>query len=283
MHRHLKRLRSLSLALLMSSLIGAPAALAQCGNDGAGFDRWLGQYKQQKLGVSPATLTAGLSGVTYDSNVIRLDRGQKSFKLSFEQFYARRVSDSLISRGRRQMQTHAALLQRVEQRFGVPGEVLVSIWGLETNYGSDAGGKHSIVRSLATLAYDCRRSDFFTNELTSALKIIDRGDIPAAQMVGGWAGEIGPMQFLPSSYAKHAVDFDGDGRRDLFRSIPDMMASTANYLKAYGWQAGQPWTPGTSNWAALQGWNKAEVYQKTIAAMASRLRDGGAAQRRAGQ
>lgn len=266
-------------AVLAAALSIAGRAEAQpCGSDGAGFERWLGQFRADaaRQGISQPTLAAALQSVSYDSSVIRLDRGQKSFKLSFEEFYARRVSDSLINRGRRLMQQHAGLLDRIEKRFGVPGAVLLSIWGLETNYGSDGGGKHYIVQSIATLAYDCRRSEFFRGHLIDALKIIDRGDITAAQMRGGWAGEIGPMQFLPGSYSKFAVDFDGDGRRDLFRSVPDFLASTANFLKGNGWQAGQPWTPGTANWEALKTWNKAEVYQKTIAVMAARLADRGA-------
>jgi lytic murein transglycosylase len=263
------------IASLVSGLVGlaGTARAAECGNDGSGFDAWLARYKREiaAQGISQRAIAQGLGGVTYDPNVIRLDRSQRSFKLSFEQFYARRVSNALIRRGQRMMQTHAATLDRIERRFGVPGSILMAIWGLETSYGGDVLGKFSIVRSLATLAYDCRRSEFFTNELNHALHIIDRNDVPASQMRGGWAGEIGPMQFLPSSYDKFAVDFDGDGHRDLFHSIPDMLASTANFLKGHGWQAGQPWTPGSANWSALQQWNKAEVYQRTIATMAMKI------------
>ena len=169
------------------------------------------------------------------------------------------------------MQTHAGLLGRIEKQFGVPGAVVVAIWGLETNFGGDGGGGKSILTSLATLAYDCRRTDFFTNELNNALRIVDRGDMSPAQLRGGWAGEIGPMQFLPSSYIKYAVDFDGDGRRDLISSVPDMLASTANFLKGKGWRAGAPWTPGTANYVALQEWNKAEVYSQTIAVLAAKF------------
>ena len=259
-------------AVFMLWAAGAAQA-AECGNDAGGFEPWLARYKggAASQGIKPSTIANALSGVSYDPLVVRLDRSQRSFKLSFEQFYARRVSNALINRGQRMLQAHQGTLQRIEQRFGVSGAVLVSIWGLETNYGSDGGGRHSIMRSIATLAYDCRRSDFFRNELISALRIIDRGDMSAEQMRGGWAGEIGQVQFLPSSYYKYAVDFDGDGRRDLVRSVPDMLASTANFLKAKGWRAGQPWGPGTANYAALQEWNKAEVYSRTIAVMASKL------------
>ncbi len=266
-------------AVLVLAALAAPTggAVAQsCGNDAAGFDRWLGQFKSQAAsqGISQATLATALQGVTYDHTVIRLDRGQRSFKLSFEEFYQRRVGESLIRKGRQRMDQHRALLDRIEKQFGVPREIIMAIWGLETNYGSDGGGKFSILQSLATLAYDCRRTDFFRGQLLDGLRIIDRGDIPAAQMRGGWAGEIGPMQFLPTSYVKHAVDFDGDGRRDLFRSIPDMLASTASFLKNSGWQRGQPWGEGTANYAVIREWNKAEVYVKTISVMGQKLAGG---------
>jgi lytic murein transglycosylase len=174
------------------------------------------------------------------------------------------------------MQQHAGLLSNIEKRFGVPPAILTAIWGLETNYGADGNGGRSIIRSLATLAYDCRRSAFFTNELTNALRIVQRGDMSVGQLRGGWAGEIGPMQFLPSSYVKYAVDFDGDGRRDLMRSVPDMLASTANYLKSKGWKGGQSWGPGSANHEVIREWNKADVYVRTISTMAMKLSAGGA-------
>ena len=260
------------LALATGAVPGVALAQA-CGNTAAGFEPWLAAYRQRVAaqGISQATLTAALAGVAYDQGVINLDRGQKSFKLSFEEFYARRVSNALISRGRALIAQNQAVIDRIEKQFGVPGAVIVSIWGLETNYARGTGGGRSIFKSLATLAFDCRRSKFFENELTSALQIIQRGDKTVAQMRGGWAGEIGPMQFLPSSYVKFAVDYDGDGRRDLFNSVPDMLASTANFLKSYGWRAGQPWAPGSANYNVIKEWNKAEVYQRTIAAMATQM------------
>ncbi len=162
------------------------------------------------------------------------------------------------------------MFDRIEKRFGVPAPIIVAIWGLETSYGA-LGNKMSIVRSLATLAYDCRRSAFFRNELVSALKIVQRGDMSPTQLRGGWAGEIGQTQFLASAYYKFAVDFDGDGRRDLIRSIPDSLASTANFLRSYGWQSGQSWHPGSTNYNVIQQWNKAQVYVRTIAVMADKL------------
>ena len=261
---------------LMLASLPASAGAADCGNDGAGFDAWLARFKRTAAsqGISPAAISSALAGVSYDPTVIRLDRSQRSFKLSFEEFYARRAGPGLIRRGQALMRTHQATLARIEQRFGVPGAILITIWGLETNYGADSSGKFSVIRSLATLAYDCRRSEFFTGHLLDAVRIVQRGDLTPAQMRGGWAGEIGHTQFLPSGYYKYAVDFDGDGRRDLERSIPDMLASTANFLKGHGWQAGQGWEPGSANYAVIKDWNKAEVYQRTIAVMASKLAAG---------
>lgn len=269
-----RMLGRLALAAALAIPLATVSRAQSCGNGPEGFDRWIAAYKSraQSQGISAGTIQRGLAGVDYNRRVISLDRGQKSFKLSFEQFYARRVSTSMIRRGHGIIAQRKALFDRIESRFGVPPEILVSIWGLETNYGGDNLGKFSIIESLATLAYDCRRSAFFENELTNALRIIDRGDIPVERMRGGWAGEIGPMQFLPSSYMKYAVDFDGDRHRDLFRSVPDMLASTANYFKQKGWRAGQPWGEGTHNYNVIREWNKAEVYVKTIATMAQRMR-----------
>src|SRR5205807_4927691 len=160
------------------------------------------------------------------------------------------------------------VLGRIEQAYGVPGEVLVAIWGLETDFGGNIG-KFPTLRSLATLAYDCRRSDLFKAELMDALRIVERGDIAPQDLRGAWAGEIGQTQFMPSSYIKFAVDFDGNGRRDLLRSAPDVLASTANFLASYGWQRGKDWEPGSPHLAAIQPWNKSEVYAKTIAYFAS--------------
>lgn len=265
-----------ALAACAVAVLPVAASAASCGNGPQGFNAWIAAYKgrAKAAGISEKAINAGLAGVSYDAGVVRLDRNQKSFKLSFEQFYKRRVSSSLIARGKQRMATHKGLLDRIQKQYGVPPAVIVSIWGLETNYGADGHGGKSIVRSIATLAYDCRRSAFFENELTNALRIIDRGDMTPSQLVGGWAGEIGPMQFLPSSYIKHAVDFDGDGRRNLKSSVPDMLASTAKFLKAHGWQAGQPWGPGTHNFNVIKGWNRAEVYQRTIAVMSTKLAGG---------
>jgi lytic murein transglycosylase len=171
------------------------------------------------------------------------------------------------------MQQYGSLLSRIEQQYGVPGGVLVAIWGLETDFGA-GNGNFATIRSLASLAYDCRRPDKFRSELIAALQIVNRGDMNAADMHGAWAGEIGQTQFLPSSYLKFAVDFDGNGRRDLIHSVPDVLASTANYLKGYGWHSGQPWGEGTANFQVLLQWNASQVYTETVAYFAEQLENG---------
>lgn len=254
------------------ALIAAPALAAKCGHDEGGFSSWLSQFKKEAeaKGISSKTLSSALSGVGYEERIIALDRSQKSFKLSFNQFYARRVDRAMINKGKGLMQTHAGTLSRIESAYGVPAEVVVAIWGLETGYGRNSGNTPAFP-SLATLAYDCRRSEFFTNELMSALRVVQRGDMSPSQMRGAWAGEIGQTQFLPSSYEKYAVDFDGNGRRDLINSTADVLGSTANYLRAYGWKKGAPWSPGSHNYRVLYEWNKADVYVQTIAKMASEM------------
>jgi lytic murein transglycosylase len=262
--------------VLLPAAVPASAVARECGSGGGGFDAWLSQFRAKAAaqGISAGTMASALGGVAYDPRVIRLDRSQHSFKLSFEAFYARRVGSALIGRGRARMRAHGATLSRIEKQFGVPAEVVVAIWGLETNYGADTGARFSIIRSLATLAYDCRRSPFFSGQLLDALRIVERGDMTPGQLRGGWAGEIGQTQFLPTPYVRYAVDFDGDGRRDLVSSVPDALASTASFLKGHGWQAGQSWEPGSANYAVIKEWNRAEVYQRTIAVMAAKLRGG---------
>ena len=259
--------------LALSALLATTTAeAAQCGNGAGGFQTWLGQFKREAAakGISARTIKRALSGISYNPKIIRLDRGQRSFKQSFAQFYKRRASPWLLKKARGKLKRHARLLSGIEKRYGVPPEIIITIWGMESTFGS-LSGKMNIVRSLATLSYDCRRAAFFTNELLAALRIIQRGDMSPKQMRGGWAGEIGQTQFLASSYVKYAVDYDGNGRRDLIRSVPDVLASTANFLQRHGWQRGQPWGPGTRNFAVLKQWNRATVYQRTIAKAANVL------------
>jgi lytic murein transglycosylase len=248
-------------------LSASPTLAAQCGGD---FASWLAGFRQEAAAQGiPARALAALDGVAPDPQVISLDRRQGVFRQSFAQFSGHRIAERL-GKGKRMMQTHAALLQRIEGQFGVPGSILISIWGLETDFGVDIG--HTpVLRALATLAHDCRRTQMFQGELMAALQIIGRGDLSPAEMRGAWAGEIGQAQFLPTNYIKFAVDFDRNGRRDLIHSVPDTLASIANLLKSFGWQRGGGYREGSANFSVLAAWNKSTVYQQTIAAFAERL------------
>jgi lytic murein transglycosylase len=255
-------------AALMTPAAPALAAVA-CGT--GSFEAWLADFKTDAAakGISAAAIASGLNGVTLDRAILARDHSQQVFSQSFEEFSGRMVPPRL-SRGSSMMKQYGSVLGRIEQTYGVPGEVLVAIWGLETDYGVNIG-KFPTFRSLATLAYDCRRSEMFRAELMDALRIVERGDLAPQEMRGAWAGEIGQTQFMPSSYIKFAVDFDQNGRRDLLRSPPDVLASTANFLVGYGWQRGKGWEPGSPNFAVIQQWNKSEVYAKTIGYFATQL------------
>lgn len=267
-----KAMKTICTAALLALGLGTAAHAATCGDSAGGFSTWLEEFKgeAQAKGISAKTLNTALANVSYDKKVIQLDRNQKSFKLSLEEFMERRAPASYVKKAKGIMQKNGKLLSSIESRYGVQPEVLVAIWGMETGFGSNSGDM-SILRSLATLAYDCRRSDFFTNELYAALEIVQRGDKSPGQMKGAWAGEIGQTQFLASNYLKYAVDFDGDGRRDLISSKPDVLASTANFLRAHGWQAGAGYGPGEANYAVFKDWNRAGVYQQALALFASKI------------
>jgi len=264
----IRRFAATGLALAVASLTTAPALAAQCGGD---FNAFLSAFSREAAAqeISPQVIQTAFAGLTPDPRVIQLDQRQGVFKQTFEQFGPPRVAARIV-KARSLISKHADLLQRIEQQFGVPGGVVISIWALETDFGVGMG-KHPVVRAVATLAHNCRRTEMFQRELMSALTIVNRGDMSNEQLVGAWAGEIGQTQFLPSSYVKFAVDFDGNGRRDLIRSVPDALASTANYLQGYGWQKGGPLAEGTHNFSVLKEWNRAEVYQKTIALFTQRL------------
>jgi len=273
-HRLFAAVKALSVfkALMIAALLGwlvDPALAASC--DTGNFAAWLDDFKTEAAGkgIASATLAAALSGVTLDQGVLGRDHSQRVFSQSFEEFSGRMVPPRL-TRGANMLKQYGSVLGRIEQAYGVPGEVLVAIWGLETDFGVNTG-KFPTIRSLATLAYDCRRAETFRSELMDALRILDRGDLAPPEMRGAWAGEIGQTQFMPSSYLKYAVDFDANGHRDLLHSPADVLASTANYLSSYGWQRGKDWQPGSANFAVIQQWNKSEVYARTIAYFASQL------------
>jgi lytic murein transglycosylase len=262
----------LAFVMLWLGAVAAPAlAAAPCGGD---FGAWLEGVMQEAAaaGISQRTIQSALGGLTYDPGIIARDHAQGVFRQSFEQFSGRMVPPRL-QRGAKLLKQYAPVFARIEQQFGVPGPVIVAIWGLETDFGANSGNFPTI-RALATLAYDCRRPDKFRGEVIAALQIVDRGDMNPGEMRGAWAGEIGQTQFLPSSYLKYAVDYDGNGRRDLIHSVPDVLASTGNYLKGYGWKRGQPWGEGSANFQVLLQWNASQVYTKTVAYFAERLAAG---------
>src|ERR1700716_696440 len=265
------RMRKFCLVILFGTVIATPSYAARCGGDFNSFVAAM-SAEAQAAGVSPAVVSQALSGVTQDPAVLNFDRRQRgTFKKSFEQYVSTRVGAGRINMGRQMLQRHAALLARIEQQFGVPRQIVVAIWGLESDFGKGDIGKMPVIRTLATMAHDCRRTELFQGELLAALKILQRGDLPLRDLIGAFAGEIGQTQFLPSSYIKYGVDFDGNGHVDLRHSVPDVLASTANLLHTSGFKMGAPYGEGTANFEAMREWNRATIYRKTIAYFADQL------------
>ncbi len=266
-------MKKIGLGLVVAVLMGSPSVhAAQCGGDFRSFVSAMSNEAAAQ-GVSSDVIASALGNVTVDQSVLAFDRRQRgTFNKTFEQYVATRVGAGRINMGRAMLQRHAALLGRIEKQFGVPRQLIVAIWGLETDFGKGDMGRLPVFRVLATMAHDCRRTELFQRELLSALKIVQRGDLKLGDMVGAYAGELGQTQFLPSSYIKYGVDYDGDGHVDLKHSIPDVLASTANLLKTAGWKAGEPYGEGTANFEAMREWNRAVVYRKTIGYFADRLR-----------
>ena len=267
-------MRLLSLTTLFCGLVfAAPVWAAACGGDFSAFLTTMAR-DAAAAGVSRTVVDSAFAGLTPDGSVLAFDRRQRStFRKSFEDYAATRVVPARIRRAKQLMARHAALLARIERQFGVPATLLMAIWTLESDNGTGDMGKLPVIRTLATLANDCRRSELFQSELIAALKIIQRGDLSQRELIGAYAGEIGQTQFLPSSYIKYGVDFDGDGRVDLRHSVPDVLASTANLLKANGWRAGAPFGDGTANFEVMREWNRSDVYRKTMALFAERLKE----------
>jgi len=246
---------SLVVLLALASTAGTADA-AQCGSTSAGFDTWKQQYaaEARARGVSAATIAA-LMDASYATATIAADRGQKSFKLSLDQFMAKRGGAAITAKGRKLKQSQAALFQSIERRYGVPPGPLIAIWGMETAFGSQRGNQNTLA-AVATLAYDCRRSEYFTDQLNATLTLIDRGVLTASTR-GSMHGEIGQTQFLPKTILQY-----GSGNLDV---AANALNSTAAFLKAKGWKAGAGYQPGEPNFAVIQEWNAASVYQQAIA------------------
>lgn len=262
----------LTVALLLSLVLIVPASAAKCGGQ---FERFITEFRREAAakGIPARVLSEAFDDIEYDAKVMAFDRRQRNtFKRSWEDYARTRVTPARVKRAKNLLKRHAKLFDRVEARFGVPRELVMAIWTMETDNGGDTG-KLPVVKTLSTLAHDCRRTDLFQGELLAALQIIARGDLSKRDLLGAYAGEIGQTQFLPSSYIKYGVDFDGDGHVNLRRSVPDVLASTANLLAVNGWQKGQPFGEGTQNFMVLREWNRSEVYRKTLHYFAEKLKE----------
>ncbi len=234
-------LRSLGVCLFSLLLATSAGAAARCQNTG-NFNSWLADFKTEALasGISKRTWAEAEPMLGFDQKTIDRDSQQGVFNQTFLQFADRMVNNFRLKKGQSLIKQNKAMFDKIEAQYGIPAPVIVAFWALESDFGATTG-KLPILRSLATLAYDCRRPDMFREHLMSALKIVERGDLQVSQMIGSWAGELGGTQFVPSHYLNFGVDFDGDGRVDLVNSTPDTLASTANYLKSLDWKAGEPW------------------------------------------
>ena len=246
----------LALGAIAVALMASPALAqrAAC-HKGASFEQWLDTFKREAVaqGVSQRAIASASHLMVYDQSVVNRDRGQKVFSQTFLEFSDRMVARHRIDGGIQRIAKNRALFSKIEQQFGVPGPVIAAFWALETDFGGFMGNLPTI-KSVTSLAYDCRRPDLFRTQLLATLKIIDHGDLTPDQMIGPFAGELGQFQFLPAHYVDYGVDYDGDGRRDLIRSTPDALASAANYLAKIGWKRGQPWleevqVPANMDWS----------------------------------
>lgn len=265
--------------LLRTWLLTAPllatllVPLSAQANNPEPFNQCVKQLQATALerGISKEVVERDLAAVNYQNRVIELDNQQPEFSESFAVYFERRVTEDRIVRGRKLLAEHRVLLDRISREFSVPPQYLVAFWGLETNFGGYFG-KMPVLDSLATLACDERRSEYFTGELINALKIIDEGSISAPRMQGSWAGAMGHTQFMPSVFLRYAIDYDGDGKRDLWGSLPDALASAANFLRGIGWQENERWgrevslskgfaydQAGLQQKLSLQQWNELGV------------------------
>ena len=266
-------LRALALGLALAGFSAAPAWAD------AAFQAWLAELRAEAAakGISAGTLDRALAGVEPIARIIELDRKQPEFTQTFWRYFDLRVTEQRIERGRAVLAEHAALFERISERYGVQPRYLAAFWGLESNYGS-ATGDYPVVDALVTLAYDERRSEFFRGQLLDALKILDEGHIAPDGMTGSWAGAMGHVQFIPSTFRHYAIDQDGDGRRDIWTSVPDALGSAANFLSQIGWERDGEWgqevrVPADFSWD-LAGLDQ----RKTLAdwrALGVRRADGG--------
>ena len=260
-----RELKAATLAAIMLACLSVRADAAQCGSTSGGFEAWKREFAEEARakGISASTIAA-LMQANYATATIAADRGQRSFGLSLDQFLAKRGASTIVARGRALKQSQAALFASIQQRYGVPPGPLIAIWGMETGFGSQRGNQN-MLSSIATLAYDCRRPAYFTEQLYAALQLIDRGVLSPSTR-GSMHGEIGQTQFLPKNILAY-----GTGNLDV---AANALSSTANFLKAHGWRASAGYQPGEPNFSAIEAWNAASVYQRAIALMGRQI-DGG--------
>ncbi|MDF1708070.1 MAG: lytic murein transglycosylase [Paracoccaceae bacterium] len=256
-------------SLTLCGLLAGPLEAAQCGNTATGFEAWKRDFAPiaAASGVKERGLAA-LAGTTYATRTIAADRNQKSFGFTLERFMEVRGASTIVAQGKKRKSRDAAFYDALERQYGVSAGVIIAIHGMETAFGSFMGDSN-VLSAIATLAYDCRRSAFFTEHTIAALQLVDRGTI-SPQAVGAKHGELGHTQFLPGNVLRYAVDANGDGRIDM-NNITDSLASTANFLRQKGWQPGLGYQEGEPNFRVIQEWNAAGVYQKAIAIMARQI------------
>ncbi|PZX16334.1 membrane-bound lytic murein transglycosylase B [Palleronia aestuarii] len=264
-----RSLTSLLATAALSILVGGSAEAAQCGNTAAGFEPWKQQFAREAAaqGIGARGLQS-LADTRYAQETIAADRDQRSFRYSLDRFLEIRGGPTIVSQGRRRKAQHPDFYAALERDYGVPAGVLLAIHGMETGFGNFMGDSN-VVSSIVTLAYDCRRSDFFTGHALAALALVDRGSISPAT-TGARHGEVGHTQFLPGNVLRYGVDGNGDGRVDL-TNVVDAMASTANFLRQKGWRPGLGYQPGEPNFPAIEAWNAASVYQQAIALLAAQI------------
>jgi membrane-bound lytic murein transglycosylase B len=286
------------------TMIATAAALlpvgAAPGRADAGFQAWVQGVRREALaqGIDAATLDRAFRGIEPIPRVLELDRAQPEFKLTWQEYLDRVVSDERVSRGRELLRANAALLERIGNAHGIPAALIVALWGIESHYGTRMG-TFSVIGALTTLAYNGRRPKFFRAELLAALKILAQGHITPERMLGSWAGAMGQCQFMPTSFLASAVDGDGDGRRDIWGNKADVFASAANYMRKAGWQAGLRWgeevtggavpaaPPGgrivtpegaggriyrtTANFSAIRRWNPSDFFALAVGILSDRV------------
>lgn len=256
-------------ALLLSLFFAAPALSATCGNDRIGFAAWKQQFAQEaaNVGIGARGLQA-LASATYATRTINADRNQKSFRYSLEDFLRIRGANTIVAQGKRRIAQNSAFYNSIETAFGVPASVVVAIHGMETGFGNFMGDAN-VVSAITTLAYDCRRSEFFSGHAMAALRLVDQGSL-TTNSIGAMHGELGHTQFLPGNVIAYGYDGDGNGTVDL-TNLTDALASTANFLRQKGWQPGVGFQEGQPNFEIIKEWNAAGVYQKAIARMAGQI------------